>query len=619
MGLFLEVGRVATFFNQNGLILNINFMRFNVFKLISIASFCTVSLWVTAQKNDSTKTIRNVQIEREYTPEITPVERPNIEMQVIEPNVQKESPAFSNYIKFYDIESTPLIPLQPQELGTLNRETPKSGFFRFGFAPLFRWVGDFWYPVWNTDEGYFDIFAHHDGILSVGTVPPKKLFRTSLGLNFNKNFDDLQLYLTALYANESFNYYGNDTYIQTNVAHKNWNEIFTLNQSFNKAKILLGLRARERDANDWLWDGSINYNLHSTASKVTEHNVNALFDFDRQLDDNFIVGKAAARVYFYGNRDTLTMKQLPNIVGIDSAKWKTNVLLSLNLAYLMDLDNLKIKIGAKTFFSFGKTPSLAIAPDAKLDYFLDDFLNLFAGITGDYTINSLAETTQRNRYFNLSATRSNTYTPFDVFGGFKVKVLKGLMLNASINYKYVLNAMFFKNNAFIYQATDTCYNRFFETVHYHGGLFEANVGLSYNIKERTNIFISMEYDKWTFEKNNSVNSIKTAWHTPEWRINAGTDFKVGKNFFGGVHFYFASKAKAEQFAFDAVKNTKQTIIELPATYDLNLNAGYNVSKNLSVFAQLNNILAVAPSMNAQPWYGYKTMGFNGLIGFTVQF
>lgn len=594
-------------------------MKFNALRLIAITAFCAVSLWATAQKNDSTKTIRNVQIEREYTPEVTSVERPNVEPQVEEPNIKKENPAFSNYIKLYDIQATPLIPLQPQELGTLNRETPKSGLFRFGFAPLFRWGGDFWYPVWNTDEGYFDIFLQHDGIASVGSVPAKKLFNTSVGLNFNKTFDDLQLYLTAIYGNESFNYYGNDTSIQTNVAHKDWNDVFTINQSFNKAMLRLGLRTRERDANDWLWNGYLGYNLHSTANKIAEHNIDAIFNFDQQLDDNFIVGKAGAKIYFYGNRDTLTMKQLPNITGIDANAWKTNIVLFLNPAYLIDFDDIKIKIGAKTFFSFGRAPAFAISPDVKLNYFLDDFLNLFVGVGGDYNINSLAETTKRNRYFNLSTTQHNTYTPFDAFGGFKVKILKGLMFNASINYKYVFNAMFFKNNAFGYEMTDICYNRFFEATHHHGGLFEANLGLSYNIKERINIFASMEYNKWSLEQNNSTNSMTLPWHTPEWRINAGTDFKVGKNFFAGVHFYFASKTKAEQFAFDAATNTKQTVIDLPAIYDLNLNAGYNVSKNFSIFAQLNNILAISPSMNPQIWYGYKTMGFNGLMGFTAQF
>ena len=592
-------------------------MKLNTLKLTLIMVFCSVSLVLTAQKNDSAKTIRNVQIEREYTPEVVPVERPNINLQVENLRVQKAKPAYSNYIKLYEIQAAPIIPLQPKELGALNRETPKAGFFRLGLGPLFRWLGDFWYPVWNTDYGYFDIFASHDGILSVGNVPPKKLFNTKIGLNFNKNFDGLQFYLSAIYANEWFTYYGTDTALQTNNNARDWDDLFAPKQSFNKSNFVLGLRTLDRDGNEMLWNGYLNYKLFSSDKHISEHNINAIFSFDKLIDDNSLSGEGGAKVFFYNNRDSVAMKELPTVMGIDSARWKPNVILFLNPALKLDFDEVKIKLGVKSFYSFGRTPAVAISPDVKIDYLLDDFLNLYAGISGDYTINSLAHITQRNRYYNMSAVGYNTYTPFDAFAGFKVKVLKGLMVDASVGYKYAFNAMFFKNDAFFY-GTDTCYNRFFEATFYNGGFFHANARLSYNIKERANIFASMEYIKGSLSTNN-IQSLALPWHTPRWRINAGTDFKVGKNFFGGLNFYFASTMQAEQFAWNNANNTKQTIIDLPSTYDLNLNAGYNASKNVSIFAQLNNILAISPSLNPQVWYGYQTMGFNGLIGFSVQF
>ena len=113
------------------------------------------------------------------------------------------------------------------------------------------------------------------------------------------------------------------------------------------------------------------------------------------------------------------------------------------------------------------------------------------------------------------------------------------------------------------------------------------------------MFASMEYNKWFFAQSKDGNSTVYAWHTPEWRVNAGTEFMIGDDFFGGFNFYFASKMKAEQFALDVAKNIKQKVLDLPAVYDLNVNAGYNVSENFSIFAQLNNILAIVPSLNPQ--------------------
>lgn len=589
-------------------------MSFDTLKISLLSAILAISLLASAQKNDSIKTIRNIQIEREYTPEITPIDRPNINLKAEDPKIQKANPAFSEYIKLYDIKASTLVPLQPKQFNPINRRYGKSGFARLGFGPLFGWLGDFWYPVWNTGNGYFDVFVHHDGILSISDGN-KKLFNTALGINFNTNFDDNQFYMSAMLTNESFNYYGKDNDIQPLNANADSN--FAKNQSFNAIDLTLGLKNRERNSSDLYWNAYLNYHLHTTSARVAEHNVNAIGKIDLQLDDNSLIAEGGAKVFFYNNRDNQTTMAIPYIYGIDNAKWKTNVIMYLTPAFLWDFDNVKIKLGAKSFFSFGRSPAIALSPDVKIDYFVDDILNLYAGVGGDYSINSLANTTALNRYYNLSATQHNTYTPFDLYGGLNVKITKGLMFNALAGYQYVFNAMFFKNNIIKSGTTDSLYNRYFEATYNNGGRFRANLGLNYNIKERINLFASMEYNKWFFKKDTSVDFY--AWHTPEWLINVGSEFKVGEGFFGGIHFYFASKMKAERFAFDATTNTKQEIVTLPATYDLNLNAGYNISKNVSVFGQLNNILAISPKMNPQIWYGYKTMGFNALVGFTVQF
>ena len=205
-------------------------------------------------------------------------------------------------------------------------------------GPLFRWLGDFWYPVWNTDDGYFDIFASHDGILSVGNVPPKKLFNTKIGLNFNKNFDGLQFYLSAIYANEWFTYYGTDTALQTNNNARDWDDLFAPKQSFNKSNFVLGLRTLGRDDNEMLWNGYLNYKLFSSDKHISEHNINAVFSFDKLIDDNSLSGEGGAKIFFYNNRDSVAMKELPTVMGIDSARWKPNVILFLNPALKLDFD-----------------------------------------------------------------------------------------------------------------------------------------------------------------------------------------------------------------------------------------------------------------------------------------
>lgn len=587
-------------------------------KLILLTAACAISVSLSAQKNDSARTIRNVQIEREYTPEVTPVERPNVDMKAEDPKVQKANPAFSDYIQLYDIKVGPMVPMTPKQFALRGKAYSKAGYLRLGAGPMFNWLADFRYPIINDDNSYLDIFANHYGILNVGSDPAKKLFNTALGLNFRTNIDANNLYVSAMYANEAFNYYGSDTTVQTDLAHRDWDKVFLANQMFHKFDFLFGLKSRDRNDSELLWDAYFNYHLHATASSVAEHNINAIAAIDLLIDDNKLTAEGGARMYLYGNRDSSLTNKLPKVYGIDNNKWKPNVVFYITPAFWWDFDNVKIKLGAKTFFSLVKSPVIALSPDVKIDYFLEKTLNIYAGVGGDYHINSLANTTAENRYYNLSGTQHNTYNPFDLYAGINLNITKGLMFNASASYKYVFNEMFFVNNAFSYGA-DICYNKYFDAAYLNGGLFSANMRLNYNYRERINMFASMEYNKWFFAQSKDGNSTVYAWHTPEWRVNAGTEFTIGDDFFGGFNFYFASKMKAEQFALDVAKNIKQKVLDLPAVYDLNVNAGYNVSENFSIFAQLNNILAIVPSLNPQIWYGYQTMGFNGLIGFTVQF
>jgi outer membrane protein assembly factor BamA len=75
-------------------------------------------------------------------------------------------------------------------------------------------------------------------------------------------------------------------------------------------------------------------------------------------------------------------------------------------------------------------------------------------------------------------------------------------------------------------------------------------------------------------------------------VNTGSEFKIGKGLFGSVNLYCASKPKALRDFGQITDNQGNTtdiynIVSLPATFDLNLGAGYNIKKNVSFFVQAN--------------------------------
>jgi hypothetical protein len=601
-------------------------------KILWSTIFLFAVVAVRAQQRD-TVLVRNVEIERDYTPEIVSSDRPNVAFGISEPKKDDVKANFSNYSSPFQTGKGEFIPLPYRSCFPLsNREPSKAGFLRLGLGPLFGWLADFAYPIWDTRDGYFDLFFHHDGILSAGKKPIKKLFNTGGGFNFFKNFGDNRLYLSAKYFNESFNYYGNVT-LDTILfpLQPDLDSLVNLKQSFNKADITLGLKSTERNDNGWLYNAYLNYHLHSTKNGIVEHNINAMADVDLELGDNNLLISAGIRTFFYQNGDTVPYLLLNensnpwNFSNIENNRWKTNVIVDICPAYMMNFNNVKIRLGLKSFFNFGKGAPVAASPDVKIDYFLKNFLNLYAGVTGDFQINSLANITAENRYYQLdNASSHHTYIPFDIFAGFKVKVVKGLLLDASVNYKYVNNEIFYKNNI-LSLADNTfigirpyAYNKIFAPQYSSGMLFNAAIMASYNIKDAVNIFAQLKYNGWNLKEkkdSNGTTITEIALHTPVWQANLGTSFLLGKGFFGNVNFYLASGAKTE---IEPTSNAV-TIINLPDIYDLNISTGYNINKNVSLFVQANNILAVSKKLNHQLWYGYDAFGAHLLLGATIQF
>ncbi|MDR2683826.1 MAG: hypothetical protein LBB53_00395 [Prevotellaceae bacterium] len=600
-------------------------MKKNILILLLYTLFFTA---ISAQKNDTL--VRNIQIEKDYMPEVAPVSRPDILLETTEPNIEKPSVSFSKFSVPFDVEKGDFLPISPEKLTAVDREKSKSGFLRLGFGPLFTWLADVWYPVQNSKDGYFDIGFRHDAVLGV-VKPTKKLINTGLTINFNKNFNEHQFYLAAKYDNEFFNYYGQDsTYSRLP------KEILKLldsqygKQAFNKADFTVGARSSKRTDTGWLYNAYLNYHLHNAngnMGKLSENNINAAVRADIEWEKHHLDVEAGAQVYFYN---------VPQGYGL---WWKPNTVIKLLPAYLLNSEKIHLRLGIKTFFNFNKGAFLAISPDVKLDYFYKDFLNLYIGITGDYHINSLANITAENRYYTIiNPTTRNTYTPMDIFGGFKVKITKGLMLNAFLNYKYVNDKIFFVNRIlYLRSSADDVvqtefYQKTFSPASSTGTLFNAGIRINYDIKEQINIFAQMKYSGWNLNKSeisdfSGTSSLeeKIAWHVPALEVNAGSEFKIGKGFFGSVNLYCASKPKALRDFGQITDNQGNTtaniyeIISLPATFDLNLGAGYNIKKNVSFFVQANNILALSPKLNYQNWYGYNSFGAHLLAGITVLF
>ncbi|MDR1591610.1 MAG: hypothetical protein LBS16_01820, partial [Prevotellaceae bacterium] len=580
---------------------------------------CGIML-ASAQSKDSTIT-RNIQIERNYVPEVMEAKRMSISPSITEPTIDKIPAYYSDYSSLIMPPPVPLYPVAPAQLSYSNREAAKPGFARLGVGAAFTWLADIWYPIINNRDGYFDIGLHHNGIATVSKSDRnKQLYNTRLYFNFVKNFNAGALYLSAGYNNEAFNYYGNDSlrndvsrrYINTFENQTAYDSLLLSEQSLNRATVAVGFRNRNRSSGGWLYDAGLNYHLLTTRDAISEHQIVGHASMDVEWEQHQIKIDGEVRTFFYKtpysdgtfflNYNPSTHAYLPNRQSGFISSWKPNAVVAVLPAYLFNRRGLNLRLGVKTWLNFGKGSIVAASPDIKAGYTLSNLINIYAGITGDYRVNSLDATLKENRYYAINLpTLHNSYTPFDLFAGFNLRPLTGLMIEGSISYQMVRNQQFFYNQS---HTPDNSIlplsipGNTFTADYANGTVFYGKARIAYNHKERFNIHAQMLYNVWQLD--NASDSIAIgAWHRRGLEIGIGADLKFAEKWIAGINYFYGSKTSAKIYAA-----ATPTLITLPAVNDLNLSLSYVLNQQWSLFAQLNNVIAISPKYNYQYWNGY---------------
>lgn len=561
---------------------------------------------------------RKVQIEKDYEPEIGTHKRANIDLVVEKPKVEPAQTEYSHYTISMKPEqqATTINATKPCDT-TLNHETPRKGFARLGFGPYWVEMFDFWYPILNSKEGYFDVGVHHNGELQPANDKheAKHYLNTGIDINFNKSFNPGTLYLNLGYQNEWFNYYGDndlgpDSYQYVNVENQPIyrNQLMPAHQSLNRIAFTLGMRSNGLLPSNWFYDASLAYNVLTTANRLQEHQIRG------DVNTGMMVGMHRLNInltmlgILYGSQSWEGQTPLTEV--FYPTNHSNNGVVTFAPSYQMHWKNLNVNLGVKANFAFVQHRPIAVSPDVKIDYTVSDIVNFFGGITGDYQIHSLWNMLNENRYYAVeNAAYNNTYIPIDAFVGFKLKPIKGLNITADFHYEMMKDAAFYRNNDYLGVDNIYHYSNNFVADHADANLFTIGVKASYNYNERFLVYAAMRYNKWQVN-----DSLVLAWHKPTWEFALGAQARIYKGLSANIDFVYHSPSKN-----NLGRNiNEQSLVEVGPMYDLNLGVDYQFERNWSLFLQLNNLVAIG-GINYQPWYGYNTIGFNAMVGAKVRF
>ena len=529
---------------------------------------------IIAQNNDTTIIDRNVNIEKEYIPEIEPAESQKFNIKTQEPNIPEAKFNYSTYAS--DVQpSSNFYPLDPQEQAKPKRTSLKKGYAELGFGYPINWSAELFYPLYNKKNTNFDFHLDHTGLFT-NTI---QLIQTDLDIILHQKINNNhQLNSAISYNNDYYNYYGDGI------------KFDSLPQIIHRANALIGMQSTNR-INGWGYRADLSYNgmfLHY--APINEHRI----ILDGEVSK--ILGKKPLNIGIFADINILNSQ-----LSTPDSLLPTTAVIGLLPSYDIVLDNLKFHLGAKAYFSINKGQIFNAMPDVTINYNEGKTLSIYAGITGDYQIHTLSSTLEHCRYFNPYSTgiTLNTYTPADFFAGFRLKpFLEGLMVDAHVNYKFVYNDYLIRN---VIDSVSNNYMNIFTADFSNTQILSTGARVNYNYQNKYVAHASFKYNYYTV-----ADSTLTMVNRPSWEIEVGTEMTPIKGLAINADFYTG-------LGYKAILPTG--VIDLPNHFDLNIGAAYTFHEQCTVFARFNNII----NSKYQYFYGYENIGFNCLFGVKITF
>ena len=529
---------------------------------------------IIAQNNDTTIIDRNVNIEKEYIPEIEPAESQKFNIKTQEPNIPEAKFNYSTYAS--DVQpSSNFYPLDPQEQAKPKRTSLKKGYAELGFGYPINWSAELFYPLYNKKNTNFDFHLDHTGLYT-NTI---QLIQTDLDIILHQKINNNhQLNSAISYNNDYYNYYGDGI------------KFDSLPQIIHRANALIGMQSTNR-INGWGYRADLSYNgmfLHY--APINEHRI----ILDGEVSK--ILGKKPLNIGIFADVNILNSQ-----LSTPDSLLPTTAVIGLLPSYDIVLDNLKFHLGAKAYFSINKGQIFNAMPDVTINYNEGKTLSIYAGITGDYQIHTLSSTLEHCRYFNPYSTgiALNTYTPANFFAGFRLKpFLEGLMVDAHVNYKFVYNDYFIRN---VIDYVSNNYMNIFTADFSNTQILSTGARVNYNYQNKYVAHAGFKYNYYTV-----ADSTLTMVNRPSWEVEVGTEMTPIKGLAINADFYTG-------LGYKAILPTG--VIDRPNHFDLNIGAAYTFHEQCTVFARFNNII----NSKYQYFYGYENIGFNCLFGVKITF
>lgn len=589
-------------------------MKRIVFNIALLSAFSIVS---AQNASDSTNTAsatdttikRNIEVVRDYTPVIKEAGKINTMPEFKDVNTKKIEVDYKVWTSTYK-PKTDIIPsldyaLASQEENKYSRE----GFLRLGGGNYKSFLGELYTPIYNSDVALFDFYLKHNS--SFGNVTLKKdnydvlsndvlskgLYNDNKArISFLRSIRIREISAFGEFGYNRFNYYGlNSDMISFSEQNKDKEEPEYKNDDQKNSHLIAALNFRFRSKDyieQWKYDLQTNWRLLKTHFDVAENTIFTDLAASYRMQESILSLKFQMYNVFVST---------PEDGPIDFSKAKNFnnfTVLKFNPYYSFISEVGRLNLGLKASFGINQGKNTAFSPDITGQVrVIDNIWYVYAGVTGDYKVNTLRSLANENIYLSPDARPEDTYIPLDIYLGTKLNIGKSVNTDIHIGYKIINNQYFYVN-----KSDSTGMKNTFDVVYDKNvGQFNCGAAVNYNFREKVDFSFKIGYNKWSLEKQ------KEAWMLPAAQIGLGVSYVPTDFLRFNINYDLEAGRKA--------KLGKDTSVDLKNFNDISLGANYKLMSFLDVFARFNNIL----NQRSEFWYGYPSQGFNFLLGLTLTF
>ncbi len=595
-------------------------MKRLVFNIALLSAFSTV---VAQNAADSTNTAsatdttikRNIEVVRDYTPVIKEAGKINTMPELKDVNTKKIEIDYKVWTSTYK-PKTDIIPsldfaLASQEENKYSRE----GFLRIGGGNYKSFLGELYTPIYRSDLALFDFYLKHNS--SFGDITLQKDNYSALSndilskglyndnkarMSFLRSLRIREISAFGEFGYNRFNYYGlNNDMIAFSELNKDKEEpkYENDNQKNSHLTAALNFRFRSKDYIEaWKYDLQTNWRLFKTYFDVTENTIFTDLAASYRMQESILSLKLQMYNVFVSTPED-------GAIDFSNANNFNNfTVLKFNPYYSFVSEVGKLNLGLKASFGINQGKKVAFSPDITGQVrVIDNIWYVYAGVTGDYKVNTLRSLANENIYLSPDARPEDTYIPLDIYLGTKLNIGKSVNTDIHVGYKIINNQYFYVNKT---DTTGITNNRFDVVYDKNVGQFNCGAAVNYNFREKVDFSLKIGYNKWSLEKQ------AEAWMLPSAQIGLGISYVPTDYLRFNINYDLETGRKA-YMGKDKDKNA--IVADLKNVSDLSLGANYKLMSFLDVFARFNNIL----NQRSEIWYGYPSQGFNFLLGVTLTF